>query len=87
MHKALAPLVVGAFLVAAAAPASAAGPAGGCPASYTLTVISDLPAPAQPGATAIDQRGNDDGYICLLAFRRPVLGNPYNAIDNRVQAP
>jgi hypothetical protein len=75
MHNTLAPLIAAGFLALAATPASADGPAGGCPAPYTLTAISALPPVGQPGATAIDQRGNDDGYVCLMPF----AGNAANA--------
>lgn len=90
MHKALAPLVAVAFLAATAAPASADGPAGGCPVPYTLKAISDIPPAGQPGSIALDQRGNNDGYPCVLPFpgnAAEAIGAPVNGIDNRVQAP
>jgi hypothetical protein len=90
MHNALGPLIAAAVLALAAAPAGADGPAGGCPVPYTLTAISDLPPVAQPGSTALDQRGNDDGYICVMPFpgnAANAIGEPVNGIDNRVQAP
>jgi hypothetical protein len=72
----------------AAAPASAGSPAGGCPVPYFLTSVSDIPAAGQAGATALDQRGNGDGYVCLLPFTNPEHpGAPFNGIDNRVQRP
>jgi hypothetical protein len=89
MHKTLAPLIAAGVLALAAAPASADGPAGGCPAPYTLTAISDLPPVGQPGAITIDQRGNHDGYVCLMPFpgnAANAIGAPFNAIDNRVQS-
>lgn len=88
MHTAFASVVASAFLAIAAVPASADAPAGVCPVGYTLTAISDIPPVGQAGAIAIDQRGNDDGYVCLMAFANPDHpGQPFNAIDNRVQAP
>jgi hypothetical protein len=70
----------------AAAPASASSPAGGCPAPYFLTPISDIPAEGEPGAIAIDEKGNGNGYVCLLPFTNPEHpGAPFNGIDNRVQ--
>ena len=88
MTKALAALIATAFLVLSAVPASADGPAGGCPVGYTLTAISDTPAEGQAGAIALDQRGNGDGYVCLMPFHNPDHpAAPFNGIDNRVQAP
>jgi hypothetical protein len=88
MNKAFAPLAAAALLALGAAPASADGPAGGCPVGYTLTAISDIPPQGQAGAIAIDQRGNNDGYVCLMPFPNPNHpGQPFNGIDNRVQAP
>lgn len=87
MRKALIPVVATAFLAVAAVPAGADGPAGGCPVPYTLIAISDLPPVAQPGAIAIDQRGNDDGYVCVMPFSGDAanaIGAPVNGIDNRV---
>lgn len=90
MHKALPPLVAAtAFLGIAAVPASADGPAGGCPTPYTRVAISDLPPFAQPAAIALDQKGNGDGYLCVMPFpgnAANAIGEPVNAIDNRVQA-
>lgn len=89
MPKALAPLIAAAFLAVAAAPAGADGPAGGCPTPYTLVAISDLPPFVQPAAIALDQKGNGDGYLCVMPFRGNAgnaIGEPVNAIDNRVQA-
>ena len=89
MKKLIGTLAAGAILVGAAAPAAAdTPPAGGCPTGWTLTAIADIPAVGQPGAYAIDQRGNDDGYVCLLPFHNPDHpGQPFNGIDNRVQRP
>ena len=72
-------------LVPLMAAAAVASPAGGCPTSYQLVAISDIPAEGQPGATAIDSRGNADGYVCLLAFNEHRPGAPFNGVDNRVQ--
>lgn len=87
MSKALAALIAIAFLALTAVPATADGPAGGCPSPYTLTAISDIPPAGQAGAIAIDQRGNNDGYVCVMPFPNPSHpGAPFNGIDNRVQA-
>jgi hypothetical protein len=44
---------------------------------------------AQPGATAIDQRGDHDGYVCPMLVpgnAANATGAPFNAIDNRVHS-
>jgi hypothetical protein len=90
MHRAIAPIVASAFLALAAAPASADGPAGGCPVPYTLTAISSIPPVGQPGAIAVDRRGNNDSYVCVMPYpgnAADAIGKPVNGIDNRVQAP
>lgn len=88
MNKAIAALGTTAFLALAAAPANADGPAGSCPQPYTLTAISDIPPIGQPGAIALDGRGNNDGYVCLMPFHNPNHpGGPFNAIEDRLQAP
>jgi hypothetical protein len=89
MPKALAPLIAAVFLAVAAPPAGADGPAGGCSTPYTLVAISSLPPVAQPGAIATDQKGNNDGYVCVMPFpgnAANAIGEPVNGIDNRVQA-
>lgn len=77
-------LALGPFALATA-PANAEGPAGECPPTYTLVAITSIPSPGQPGAYALDQRGNNDGYVCLMAYPNPDHpGAPYNGIDNKV---
>jgi hypothetical protein len=89
MRKALVPVVATAFLAVAAVPSRADGPAGSCPVPYNLVAISDLPSFVQPAAIALDQKGNGDGYLCVMPFpgnAANAIGEPVNAIDNRVQA-
>jgi hypothetical protein len=76
-----------ALAVAPAAPAAASGPVGGCPVPYQLVAIADLPGFVQPSAEAQDQKGNGDGYLCLMPFpgnAANAIGAPYNSIDNHV---
>ena len=87
MRKAVGALVASAFCAVAAPAAVADGPAGGCPSGWSLVTVASIPPQGQAGAQAVDARGNHDGYICLLAFPNPDHpGQPFNGIDNRVQA-
>jgi hypothetical protein len=36
-----------------------------------LLAISAIPAPGQLGAITLDQRGNNDGYVCLMPYPNP----------------
>ncbi len=80
--------LTGAALAAVpAAPAAAHGPVGGCPAPYELFAIADAPSFIQPAMTAQDQKGNGDGYLCLMPFpgnAANAIGAPYNSIDDHV---
>jgi hypothetical protein len=87
MSKALGALIATALLAVAAVPASADDPAGGCPVGYSLITVASVPPEGQAGATALDARGNNDGYICVRPFTNPDHpGQPFNGIDNRVQS-
>jgi hypothetical protein len=69
------------------ASAAATGPVGGCPAPYELSAITNAPPFIQPSLTALDQKGNGDGYVCRMPFpgnSASATGEPYNVIDNHV---
>jgi hypothetical protein len=77
--------LTGAALAVIPSSATGAGPVGGCPAPYELSAITDAPPAVQPALTALDQKGNGDGYLCRLPFpgnSASVIGQPYNVIDN-----
>ena len=62
--------------------ALADGPVAGCPTPYELANI----APDRPVATAIDAKGNQDGFVCFKPHPGNVEGRAGNAIDNHVPA-
>jgi hypothetical protein len=61
--------------------AAAADPVAQCPAPFELGGLTG------PVSVALDQRGNNDGFVCRLPFRAGAQEGSNNVIDNRVPLP